>query len=89
MSLMEEMVLGQQLQHDGDPVLAWMVSNVVAHQNYKEQVTPRKLGGKDSPNKIDGAMATMYTLARRLGPEEEEEGPSSLETHGILALDEL
>ena len=89
MSLMEEMVLGQRLSHTGDPVLAWMVSNVVAHQNYKEQVTPRKLGGKDSPNKIDGAMATMYALARRLAPEDEDPGPSSLETDGILALDEL
>lgn len=85
MTLMEELVLSRKLGHDGDPVLAWMVSNVVVFRDYKDQIFPRKLGGKDSPNKIDGVVATLLQLSRRLAPAEEEP-PSVYETRGVLRL---
>ncbi len=81
MKLMERMVLGCELAHTGDPVLAWMVSNVVVHRDYKDQIYPRKQGGKDSPHKIDGVMATLFQLARLLTGETGPE-PSPYEDEG-------
>jgi phage terminase large subunit-like protein len=40
-----------------------MFSNVVVSRNYKDEVYPRKAGGKDSPNKIDGPVATFNALS--------------------------
>jgi phage terminase large subunit-like protein len=81
MKLMERMTLGRRLLHDGDPVLAWMVSNVVVHRDYKDQIYPRKQGGKDSPHKIDGVMATLFQLGRLLTGEEPI-APSPYEDEG-------
>ena len=30
------------VHHDGDPVLAWSISNVVAHTDAKDMVFPKK-----------------------------------------------
>jgi phage terminase large subunit-like protein len=81
MKLMERLVLGRQLRHTGDPVLAWMVSNVVVQRDHKEQIYPRKQGGKDSPHKIDGVMATLFQLGRLLTGEEPT-APSPYEDEG-------
>jgi hypothetical protein len=37
-----------------------MFSNVVVERNYKDEIYPRKAGGKDSPNKIDGPCRRFY-----------------------------
>lgn len=67
----EELVFGQKLEHDGDPVLAWMVSNVVAEPNHKGEIYPRKAGGKDSHNKIDGVFCLLMGLSRAMTKEPE------------------
>lgn len=90
----ERRVLTQDLEHDGDPVLAWMVSNVVVKRDYKDQIYPRKMGGKDSPNKIDGFMTILFLLARMLEAplsEMDEDGYSDsvYDERGFLAEDEL
>ena len=64
MQTVERLILAGQLQHDGDPVLTWMMSNVVVHRNYKDEVYPRKAGGKDSPNKIDGPVALFTVIGQ-------------------------
>ena len=52
-----------RIHHSGDPVLTWHLSNVVGHRNRRNYVYPTK----DRPeNKIDGAMALLYALARSL-----------------------
>lgn len=81
MKLMERLVLGRQLRHTGDPVLAWMISNVVVQRDHKDQIYPRKQGGKDSPHKIDGVMATLFQLGRLLTGEEPP-APSPYESDG-------
>lgn len=73
MKMTETLVLGEKLQHDGSPVMAWMISNVVVERNHKGEIYPRKAGGKDSWNKIDGAVAFFTALSRaRLAPEPEK-----------------
>jgi len=55
------LVLSHKLRHTGDPVLAWMASNVVARMDAKENIYPRK----DSPEKkIDGMVALFMAMAR-------------------------
>lgn len=68
----EAAVLAGRFHHDGDPVLTWMVSNVMAHVGYNDNITPRK---ERAENKIDGAVAIMMALSliTRLGAEREPE----------------
>ncbi|WP_234744886.1 terminase large subunit [Burkholderia sp. WTPI3] len=63
MKALEALVLQRRLLHDGDPVLGWMVSNVVAHLDAKDNIYPRK---ERSENKIDGIVALIMALSRAL-----------------------
>jgi phage terminase large subunit-like protein len=56
-----------RIAHDGDPVLAWMLGNVVGHYDAKENVYPRK---ERPENKIDGAIALIMALGRHLVAED-------------------
>lgn len=47
--------------HFNDPVLLWMLSNVVGHWDAKEMVFPKK---ELAHAKIDGAIATIIALGR-------------------------
>jgi len=64
MKTTERLVVGKKLQHDGNPLMAWMASNIVVERNLKDEIYPRKAGGKDSPNKIDGPVAFFTCLSR-------------------------
>jgi len=68
MKTAEALVLGKKLQHDGSEPMAWMVGNVSVERDHKGQIYPRKAGGKDSPNKIDGAVAFFTCLSRAMQP---------------------
>jgi phage terminase large subunit-like protein len=52
-----------RIAHDGDPVLAWMIGNVVGHYDAKENVYPRK---ERPENKIDGAIALIMAIGRNM-----------------------
>jgi phage terminase large subunit-like protein len=52
-----------RIAYDGDPVLAWMLGNVVGHYDAKENVYPRK---KRPENKIDGGVALIMALGRHM-----------------------
>ncbi len=56
MKTLEALVLQKKLAHDGDPVLTWMASNVVAHLDVKDNIYPRK---ERAENKIDGIVALI------------------------------
>ena len=65
MKTLEALVLQKKLVHDGDPVLAWMASNVVAHLDIKDNIYPRK---ERPENKIDGIVALIMALSRAIKP---------------------
>lgn len=81
MKELEALVLSGKLKHDGDPVLAWMMSNVVAHLDAKENIYPRK---QFPENKIDGVIALIMALGRAIVATEEE--ASVYELRGIRSL---
>lgn len=66
MKMAERLVTGKRLVHDGNNVMAWMVSNLVIERNHKDEIYPRKAGGKDSHNKIDAPVAFFTALSRAI-----------------------
>lgn len=61
MKELEALVYAGRFHHDGDPVLGWMVSNVVAHRDKKGNIYPNK---EREENKIDGVVALIMALGR-------------------------
>lgn len=53
-----------RLRHDGNPVLTWMASNVVANKRTDETILPKKESAM-SKNKIDGIDAVVNALKPR------------------------
>jgi phage terminase large subunit-like protein len=61
MKKLGELILQGKFHHNGDPVLAWMVGNVVFHRDHKDNIYPNKAA---PANKIDGVIALIMALAR-------------------------
>lgn len=66
---LEALVLSGRLHHDGNPVLAWCISNVVCHTDAKDNIYPRK---ERPENKIDGAVALIMALGSTLREDDSE-----------------
>ena len=81
MKELEALVISGRFHHDGDPVLTWMVSNVVCHLDNKDNIYPRK---ERPENKIDGVVALLMALARLLS--EEYDGPSVYASRGMVSV---
>ena len=65
MKEIEALVKSGNFHHDGNPVTTWMFENVVCEPDHKDNIFPRK-ENKNSPNKIDGAVATINAMARAM-----------------------
>ena len=66
---LDGIIAQQKILNNGDPVMAWMISNVVATTNAKEEVYPRK---DRAENKIDGVISLLMALGRQINQEEGE-----------------
>lgn len=73
MKMLQALVLSGKFHHDGDPVLTWMVSNVVCHTDAKDNIYPRK---EFLENKIDGVVALIMALNRALMPNADNQQPA-------------
>jgi phage terminase large subunit-like protein len=60
MKELQALIYSTRIRHQGDPVTAWMMSNVVAKVDAKENVFPRKEFDK---NKIDGPVSAIMAVA--------------------------
>lgn len=56
---LQALCYARRLHTDGNPVLEWMASNLVAHLDAKDNVYPRK---ETPENKIDGIVALIMCL---------------------------
>jgi len=61
----EELVLGCKFRHGNNPVLNWMAANVELYTDTSGGIKPNK-AAKDSPLKIDGIVAFVMALGRRM-----------------------
>jgi phage terminase large subunit-like protein len=63
MKELESRVKARTIAHTGCPVMAWQISNVVAHLDAKDNIYPRK----ESPdNKIDSPVALIMAVSRAM-----------------------
>lgn len=74
----QALVAAQKLRPGGNPVLKWMMSNVVGHFDKKDNVYPNK---ERPENKIDGVVALIIAMARAIL--HEESTGSVYETRGL------
>lgn len=63
MKELQALILQGRIHHDGDPVMEWMVTNVVCHTDAKDNIYPRK---ERDELKIDGPVALIMALGRAL-----------------------
>lgn len=80
MKMLDGLIRAKQIRHDGDPVMTWMISNVVAKVDAKDNVYPRK---ERAENKIDGAVALIMALGRSMVA---QNSASIYESRGIRAI---
>lgn len=69
MKSLEALVLDGRLHHDGNPVMNWMMGNVVAKLDHKDNIFPNK---DRYENKIDGPVALIMGLGNALMGEEND-----------------
>lgn len=75
----ESAIMEAKLNHEGNPVLRWMASNVVLDIRSDESM---KFNKQKSIDKIDG----MVALAMSIGSEMSDDGPGAYETRGIRTV---
>jgi len=77
----DALIASRKIRHDGNPVMSWMMSNVVAVRDRKDNVYPRK---ERDENKIDGPVAAIMALAVAL--QNSGDGRSVYEDRGLLEV---
>ena len=78
MKELEALTVSGKLSHDGCPVLAWMMSNVILKVDGKDNIYP----GKEFPeNKIDGVVSAIMALGMALRNEDQ---PSPYKDRGVV-----
>jgi phage terminase large subunit-like protein len=83
MKWLEAMVLSGHFHHNGCPVMTWMVSNVVAHTDKKDNIYPNK---SRPQNKIDGVVALLMAINRFVNVENEISLNTTYAQRGIRTL---
>jgi len=75
------LVLGQKIRHNGDPILRWNVDNMVVRTDPAGNLKPDK---EKATQKIDGCVAMIMALDR--ATRHAEKKPSVYEDHGVRTL---
>lgn len=79
----EAVVLDGRMHHDNNPVMNWMMSNVVAKLDANDNIYPRK---ESEDKKIDGPVAGIICMG---GAMLDGTGESSYHDQGFVDLDEM
>lgn len=74
MKEVEARVLARTLWHDGNPMMTWMMGNVAAKVDAKENIYPRKDNENDPRCKIDGPV-TLIMAAGRIMQQPQQTAP--------------
>lgn len=78
MKHLDGMIHAKTFKHDNNPAMTWMISNVVAKIDAKDNVYPRK---ERQELKIDGPVALIMAVGRWLT--KPQDGPSIYEDPGV------
>lgn len=80
MKELESRMLGSELRHDGNPVLTWAASNVVARVDANDNIAPDK---KHSMDKIDPIVAALNAIVLMLT---EQDSQHAYKDRGFISL---
>lgn len=88
MKEVEALVLDGRLHHN-NPVMDWMMSNVVTKADAKENIYPTKAMKNDDKQKIDGVVALIMSMGRYLAAEDRGDFDNFLnnpigQSHGLV-----
>lgn len=78
---LEAAIASSRFHHPANPVFDWMASNVVAKEDAKDNIYPRK---EVPDNKIDGMMALIMAMNRAMHREPKK--AHAYETRGFISL---
>jgi phage terminase large subunit-like protein len=70
MKELEARVLSRRFWHDGNPVMTWMMGNVVARIDAKDNIYPRKEFEANKACRIDGPVAAIMAVGRMIATRE-------------------
>ncbi|MBX9877621.1 MAG: hypothetical protein K2Y22_04115 [Candidatus Obscuribacterales bacterium] len=76
----EAMVISRQFQHDSNPMMKWMMRNLLAYRDSSGNIKPDK---SKKNRRIDGPVASIMALARAL---EHKDDDSIYNTRGLIVL---
>lgn len=79
---LERLILERKMNHMGNPVLAWMMSNTEVYVDANENMRPVK--GNNRKKRIDGIVAAIIGLSRAMLLEEKKK--SVYEERGVRVL---
>lgn len=69
MKNLDALMRSQQIKHDGNPVVSWAISNVVAREDTNRNVKPNKEKGK---RKIDPAVAMIMNIGAWMNSQKDD-----------------
>ena len=72
-----------RFSHNGNPVLAWCLSNVVGHRDAKDNIFPRK---ELPEHKIDAAIGLIMALGQQIVRSAQESLPTIYQGDHTLLL---
>ena len=75
----EKLILSKKIRHDGNPVLRWMMNNIVITQDPAGNVKPDK---SKSSEKIDGVISSIMALSEAM--ENKNKGGSTYDNKEIF-----
>ena len=78
---LQELITAGKLHHDRNPILTWMMGNLVVKTGRFNEVRPDK---QESSEKVDGVVAGLIALSRCIS--QPEDGVSVYEDRGILSI---
>ncbi len=78
---LERLLLAEQIQHAGHPILRWNAANVAVRQDPAGNLKPDK---EKSTERIDGIVALIMALGR--ATVHGDDGPSVYEERGLLTI---
>jgi len=78
---LDRLIMSEEIQHDGNPVLKWAASNVMVEEDAAGNIKPSK---KKSTKKIDPIVALINAIACSLAAGEQKQ--SIYETEGLFIL---
>lgn len=82
MKELDRLYTARLLDHEGDPILAWNASNIVARKDVNDNIAPDR---STSTEKIDGYVAMLMALGLML--RDAGDGPSVYETRGLVEIE--